>query len=61
MEFQISREDIYPTVAILKIVLALKGMLRRNIEHFLKSRTYERLGFSEKMKREKQTVFVVER
>ena len=25
----------------------LKGMLRRNIEHFLKSRIYERLGFSE--------------
>ena len=24
-----------------------KGMLRRNIQHFLKSRIYERLGFSE--------------
>ena len=25
----------------------LKGMLRRNIEHFLKGRIYEKLGFSE--------------
>ena len=24
-----------------------KGMLRRNIEHFLKKRKYEKLGFSE--------------
>ena len=25
----------------------IKGMLRRNIEHFLKKRKYEKLGFSE--------------
>ena len=25
----------------------LKGVLRRNIEHFLKKRKYDRLGFSE--------------
>ena len=29
------------------IVPSIKGMLRRNIEHFLKNHIYEKLGISE--------------